>query len=50
MWPILIGVLIIIALVYIFVHTNPIEVLKYNTKCEKCGRKKGILKCQMCRI
>ena len=48
---IIIIILFVIALAYIFIHyPNPREVLRYNTKCEKCGISKGILKCQMCGV
>ena len=50
MWPLIVVILIIISLIWIFVHTNPKTVLRYNTKCEKCGKSKGFFKCQMCRI
>jgi len=50
MIPIILAIVFLIALIWIFVHLKPNEVLRYNTKCEKCGRSKGFFKCQMCRI
>ena len=50
MIPIILAIVFLIALVWILFHTKPTEVLRYNTKCEKCGRSKGIFKCQMCRV
>ena len=40
-----------ITLAYVFTHyPKPREVLRYNTKCELCGAKKGILKCRDCGV
>ena len=50
MIPIILGIIFVIALVYIFVHTNPRDILRYNTTCKICGDKKGILKCAKCRF
>jgi len=50
MLPIIIGIIILIILIWYFIRIRPNEVLRYNTKCKKCGRKKGVLKCQLCGI
>jgi tRNA(Ile2) C34 agmatinyltransferase TiaS len=50
MIPIILGIIFVIALIWIVIHTNPKTVLRYNTKCQKCGKSKGIFKCQMCRV
>jgi hypothetical protein len=48
---IILAIIFIIILIYIFVHLpGSREVLRYNTNCETCGRKKGILKCQVCGV
>ena len=42
----------LLALVWLFVHTNPRDILSYkkNKTCTFCGTNKGILKCCKCGV
>lgn len=48
----IITVIIILSLIWLFVHTKPNEIMSYKniSICKTCGHKKGILKCVRCKI
>ena len=52
MIAIIIIVIIILSLIWLFVHTKPNEIMSYKniSTCAICGSKKGILKCVRCKI
>jgi len=49
MYPLIIGVVIIIAIIYLLFRTSPTEVLGLNKICKNCGAKEGYFKCKICR-
>ena len=49
MFPLIIGVVIIIAIIYLLFQTNSNEIFKLNKICKNCGAKEGYFKCKICR-
>ena len=47
---IILGIIFVIALIYIFFRTKQRAILKYDTICKICGNKKGIFKCTKCKF